>query len=452
MTSILIIDDEEDIRLLMQGILEDEGYSTRAASGSEQAYEIIAAQTPDLIIQDIWLQGSPDDGIKILETVKAEHPNIPFLMISGHGTIETAVSAIKLGAYDFIEKPFKSDRLLLMIKRALENADLIKQNIALKESGAKAIYRHAEQLPEALRHVLDKSAKTNSRLMITGAAGTGKSVAAHYVHLKSGRAHMPFISLNCLTPFSEALEADLFGSIQGKSGALESCDGGSLLLDEVFAMPLDVQGKLLAFLQDSTYCKVGSSQKQVANVRIIATSSQNIDEKIKAGAFRKDLYYRLNVVPVVLPSLKQRKHELAELVKQYANLKLSDLALAKLQAYSWPGNFRELYNLLDWVNIMHNTGEIEVIGIEHLPPDFGANKMGNNAQPSDFAAISDRMLGMSLREARESFERYYLLAQVNKFGGNISKTAEFIGMERSALHRKLKSLDVFSDDKQNIAV
>ena len=454
---ILIIDDEQDICTLIKGLLEDEGYQTLTASNSQQGYDLIERELPDLIIQDIWLQGSDDDGIEILKNVKEARPYLPFIMISGHGTIETAVSAIKIGAYDFIEKPFNSDRLLLMIHRALENAELKKQNAKLKQSTTDKTEHGAKQIPEYIRQVLDKTAKTNSRLLITGEPGSGKNISAQYVHEYSERSSMPFMVLNCVSTDPEKLDCELFGTCGGyagqeaKIGLLELVDGGTLLLDEVIDLPIETQGKILSLLQENAYCKVGSNDKIPVDVRVIATTNADIEQYLENGRFRKDLYYRLNVVPIDMPSLKQRKQDIPTLIQYFSTLSFSQAAITRLQSYHWPGNIKQLHNVLEWISIMHeNNGEL--IDVHHLPPELnGSSSALQNHEEVNGSNLIDDMLDMRLREARECFERHYLLSQVNKFDGNISKTAAFIGMERSALHRKLKTLDVFSDDKQNVA-
>ncbi len=457
-SKILIIDDEEDIRALIQGILEDEGYEVITAGTSAKAFEMIQCEEPELVIQDIWLQGSDKDGIDILKETHESNPNLPFLMISGHGTIETAVSAIKLGAYDFIEKPFKSDRLLLMISRALENANLRKQNEELKKRTAQNVSNLIKQIPDDIVNILDKSAKANSRLLITGEAGAGKNIIAQYVHEKSLRSHNPFMTLNCATTHPEDLEKELFGVHGGldasssKQGLLQLADGGTLLLDEVASLPLSVQGKILNFLQDNSYYKIGSNQKLSADIRVITTTSKDIDALVKSGDFRKDLYYRLNVVPIYIPPLRERRADIAVLIEKFSDLRFSDDAVLKLKSYSWPGNVKQFNNVLEWLNIMYGDKDIEITA-ELLPKEVIDPESANinNESHGNVSIFDDSILSMKLREARECFERHYLLSQVNKFDGNISKTAEFIGMERSALHRKLKSLEVLSDEKQNVA-
>ncbi|MCK5384692.1 MAG: sigma-54-dependent Fis family transcriptional regulator [Alphaproteobacteria bacterium] len=455
---ILIIDDEDDIRMLIAGILEDEGYDVLHAATSDMAMQIIDEYTPDLVIQDIWLQGSDKDGIEILRAAKKTNPNLPFLMISGHGTIETAVSAIKAGAYDFIEKPFKSDRLLLMINRALENAALKKQNTELRQKTSQSVFNHVKQLPDYVRNILDKSAGSNSRIFITGEVGTGKSTAAHYVHEKSLRAMKPFMTLSCTTLDPGKLEKELFGAHPGEKeyrtpGLLQLVEGGTLLLDEVSALPMETQGKLLNILQDKAYYKTGSNQKIPVDVRVISTSSEDVEAKINSGEFRKDLYYRLNVVPVELAPLSKRKNDILELISLLSPLDFSEQALIKLKAYSWPGNIKQLHNVLEWISLMHEN-KVLPVDVSQLPQEIwrsSTERQNSSSAENDNFALSDDILSMSLREAREIFERHYLLSQINRFDGNISKTAEFIGMERSALHRKLKSLEVFSSDKQNVA-
>ncbi len=446
--TILIVDDEDDIRLLIQGLLEDEGYKVLSASGCVQAYELIQTENPDLVIQDIWLQGSADDGMDILQQVKTTHKHLPFIMISGHGTIETAVSSIKFGAYDFIEKPFKSDRLLLMVERALENLNLKKQNESLKQQASLSISKAAEQLPDNIKQALSKAAATNSRLLITGEVGSGKSTAAHYIHEQSERKHKPFMTLNCANPNTDALMLELFGEA-AHPGLVELTDGGTLLLSDVTMLPLEIQGKVLMLLQENAYYAAGSSTKRPVDVRVIATSATNPENKIEQGGFREDLYYRLNVVPIIMPSLRERKAEIESLITLYCDHQFSLAAMTRLKNHPWPGNIKQLHNVLEWISIMHDKDQL--IDTEHLPSELGGKK-SLNAQPSQEEVLSlDTMIEMGLREARECFERHYLLSQIQRFDGNISKTAEFIGMERSALHRKLKSLDVLSENKQNVA-
>lgn len=454
---ILIVDDEEDIRMLVQGVLEDEGYAIETAQNCAQAYQLIDNMRPDLIIQDIWLQGSEDDGIEILQKTKKQYPLIPFIMISGHGTIETAVEAIKLGAYDFIEKPFKSDRLLMMIERALENTALKLQNEALKNRAFNNIQTQANALPSEIKNTLTKAANTNSRIFITGEAGTGKNIAAQYLHECSARSDFPFLTLNCVGTSSEQLEEELFGTPTSE-GLLSLAHGGTLVLDEVLSLPLNTQGKLLTALQEMAYRKGDLTEKIPFDVRILSTSSGSAEEQILARTFREDLYYRLNVVNVHLPPLKARKKEIPEIIESFSPYSYTAQAQHVLQTYSWPGNVKQFLNVLEWINIMNDPSQTQEIDVHNLPPEFSGKKNTANDDmrhgqdsSSSMAQIMEGVTHLGLREAREHFEKHYLLEQLDKFDGNISKTAEQIGMERSALHRKLKSLNVFSDDKQNVA-
>lgn len=455
---ILIVDDETDIRTLIQGILEDEGYKTRQAENAKQVFEQLSASPVNLIVLDVWLQNSEFDGLAILEQIKSSYPHIPVLMISGHGTIETAVKAIKQGAYDFIEKPFKTDRLLLMIERALETSRLRQENAALRQQteGSSALIGKSATM-QNLTQLLDKVSSTNSRVLITGDAGTGKEVVARYIHKQSSRASKPFMALNCAILNPERIEAELFGSDSPSSqiGVLERADGGTLLLDEVAEMPLETQAKILRVLQDQSFTRVGGQTQIKADVRIIASTSVNLSRVIEEGKFREDLYYRLNVVPVQVPSLRERIDDIPHLIEHFMELNaaqaglskrvLSDGAMAALYSYSWPGNVRQLRNLIEWMMIMAPVTEEEApIQLEDLPPEI--SQMVSGALKAEWG---EDMISLPLREAREVFEREYLLAQVNRFGGNISKTAQFVGMERSALHRKLKSLNVHTSDRED---
>lgn len=465
---ILIVDDEDDIRNLIKGILEDEGYKVRTARNSEKAYEAIGEAIPDLVVQDIWLQGSEHDGLQILETIKERHPFMPFLMISGHGTIETAVSAIKQGAYDFIEKPFKSDRLILMIRRALEAASLKQENASLRQK-VDANFRFLGNSPAAsnLLQILKRVAPTNSRLLIAGEPGSGKEVAARFVHQNSSRAQKPFLVLSCANMRPERLEMELFGvadnSGSGESaytGILEKANGGTLLLDEVGDMPLETQGKIVRVLQNQSFSKIGGDKAIDVDVRIIASSNKSLEDQIAQGTFRQDLYYRLNVVPVQMPPLRERAADIPLMVSYFSeNLAanfgvgvpvFSEEALQAMQRYSWPGNIRQLKNVIEWSMIMSAAVPEGGYGIDDLHPDVTgrSRRPATEAEKTDVLAVKDELMGLPLREAREGFERLYLIAQIEKFGGNISKTAQFIGMERSALHRKLKSLEIAAGERE----
>ena len=461
---ILIVDDEEDIRNLIDGILEDEGYVPRQAGNAKEAYAAIEKSIPDVIIQDIWLQNSSEDGLEILEKIKKEHPHVAFIMISGHGTIETAVTAIKKGAYDFIEKPFKSDRLIVMITRALETVALKKENERLKkraESLKDEILGESDNIKN-IQQILDRVAQSNSRVLLTGEPGTGKNLAAHYIHANSKRGNKPLMSINCATEHPERLEEEFFGISKGynnereKQSILELVDGGTLLLDEVSNLPIELQGKLVRVLQEESYQKLGSSERHSIDIRFIATTQDDLASVIAQGKFREDLYYRLNVVPIHMPPLRERRNDIPALidnivksmnkVSSNTTLAFDDKAMMAMQSYEWPGNMRQLRNTLEWLQIMSDSSKNRKIGISDLPPEI-SGETPSSANASD----NIDMLSMTLREAREIFEKEYLLKQIKRFSGNISRTAQFVGMERSALHRKLKLLDIMPDEKTSKA-
>jgi two-component system nitrogen regulation response regulator NtrX len=458
---ILIIDDEPDIRMLIEGILEDEGYAVRQAADSDAALAAFRHRRPSLVILDIWLQGSKLDGLGILQAIHTEEPHVPVVMISGHGTIETAVSAIQYGAYDFIEKPFKSDRLLLIIRRALEAARLVRENAELRlRAGVDSELTGSSPAILALRSGVERVAPTGSRVLISGPAGSGKEVAARMIHQRSRRADGPFVALNCATLNPGRFEEELFGVEPGsdptqsprRAGVLERAHGGTLLLDEVSDMPLETQGKIVRALQDQTFERIGGSQRVKVDVRVLATSNRDLPAEIAAGRFREDRYYRLAVVPIRMPSLRERREDVPELARHFIERsaetsgipvrELSADALTALQAYDWPGNVRQLRNLMDWLLIMAPGTPAEPIRADMLPAEVGHGAPALlNADPA-----AD-LMALPLREARDLFETQYLHAQLLRFGGNISRTAGFVGMERSALHRKLKQLGVNSDDR-----
>jgi two-component system nitrogen regulation response regulator NtrX len=456
---ILIVDDEADIRMLIAGILEDEGMKTREAADADQALAAIGARRPSLVILDIWLQGSRLDGLEILREFKRDHPNLPVVMISGHGNIETAVAAIKQGAYDFIEKPFKADRLLLVVERAIEAGRRRRENeeLRLRVGGAPELIGRSPSVTQ-LRHSLDKVAPTGSRVLITGPAGAGKEVVARMIHGRSRRANGPFVALNCATMRPDRMEVELFGTEHGtdgqprKIGTFEQAHGGTLLLDEVADMPMETQGKIVRVLQEQSFERVGGSARVEVDVRVIASSNRDIPSEIEAGRFRQDLFYRLAVVPIRVPSLTERREDIPLLARHFMirssesagipGREFGEDALAALQAYDWPGNVRQLRNVVDWLLIMCGGDPKDPIRADMLPPEIGA------ITPTVLKwDKGGEIMGLPLREAREVFEREYLLAQVTRFGGNISRTAAFVGMERSALHRKLKSLGVHGTDR-----
>jgi len=455
---ILIVDDEADIRMLIAGILEDEGYDSRSAANAREALDAIRRRMPSLVILDIWLQNSHLDGIGILDEIRRDHPDLPVIMISGHGTIETAVTAIKKGAYDFIEKPFKADRMLFMIERAVESTRLRRENTELRRrAGSSTDLIGISTGINAVRGAIEKVAPTGSRVLITGPAGAGKEVVARRIHERSRRAVGPFVVLNCATLTPERLESELFGTEPGGReprtvGTLELAHKGTLLLDEVADMPIETQGKILRVLQEQAFRRIGGDTEVEVDVRVIAATNRDLQQEMGAGRFREDLFYRLNVVPIRVPPLRERREDVPMLARHFvrqtvenggmAMRALAEDSIAALQAYDWPGNVRQLRNVIDWILIMASGDPREAIRADQLPPEIGS------ATPATLKwEKGGEIMGMALREARETFEREYLISQVNRFGGNISRTAAFIGMERSALHRKLKSLGVFQGDK-----
>jgi two-component system, NtrC family, nitrogen regulation response regulator NtrX len=456
---ILIVDDEADIRMLIGGVLKDEGYATRDAADSSEALAAIQARQPTLVVLDIWLQGSELDGIGILRRLQAEMPSVPVVMISGHGTIETAVEAIKIGAYDFIEKPFKSGRLLLVVARAIEAAQLRRENAELKlRAGGELDLVGASPAVNQLRQQIERVAPTGSRVLITGAPGSGKEVVGRLLHARSRRAEGPFVPVNCATMRPDRLEIELFGcevSNDGaprKIGTFERAHGGTLFLDEVADMPLETQGKIVRALQEQTFERVGGSRRVEVDVRVVASTNRELSGEIAAGRFREDLFYRLNVVPIRVPALRERREDIPLLARHFvqrgaeaARIAARDFgedALAALQAYTWPGNVRQLRNVIDWLLIMAPGENSEPVRADMLPNEITA--IAPSVVKWDKGS---EIMTLPLRDAREVFEREYLLAQVTRFGGNISRTAAFVGMERSALHRKLKSLGVFGNDR-----
>ena len=459
---ILIVDDEHDIRMLIDGILNDEGYTTREAADSSAALEEIRTRRPNLVILDIWLKNSEMDGMELLQAILGEHPSLPVVMISGHGTIELAVNAIKLGAYEFIEKPFKADHLLLVIERVLEAARLRSENEELRLRVGPVTELIGRSGPvNQLRQAVTKVAPTGSRVLVTGPAGAGKEVVARLIHNQSRRASGPFVVLNCATMHPNHLEVELFGAEPSPSqpnepvkvGTFERAHGGTLLLDEVADMPIETQGKIVRVLQEQTFHRVGGHRQVEVDVRVVASTNRDLASLISDGNFREDLYYRLSVVPIPVPALRERREDIPDLIEYFmarsAELsgvpgrRLSDDAIAALQGYDWPGNVRELRNVIERILIMAPGGASEPIHVGMLPPDIGS------IAPSVPRGAGDaEIMSLPLREARELFERQYLEAQVTRFGGNISRTASFVGMERSALHRKLRSLGVTPSERQ----
>jgi two-component system nitrogen regulation response regulator NtrX len=449
MSDILIVDDERDIRELIADILEDEGYGTRLAGNSDDAMSAIRDQQPALLILDIWLKDSNMDGIDILKVVKREYPEVPVVIISGHGNIEIAVAAIKQGAYDFIEKPFNIDQLMVVIRRGMETSRLRRENQVLKRQGAEPAEMHGNSPAfRALQGQLDKVTKSNGRVMLSGPAGAGKEMAARYIHAHSDRAEAPFVSVGCATIEADRMEEVLFGR-EGEDrgidpGLLEEANGGVIYFDEIADMPPGTQSKILRVLVDQTFLRVGGSEKVQVDLRVISSTNRDLEAEIEADRFRSELFHRLNVVPIVVPSLQERREDIPLLAGHFIEMfnrsqslplrALSEEAAALLQTMSWPGNVRQLRNVMERVLIL-GEGSDEIT-VAELPGE------AEPAQDQGRVVLAGTLATLPLREAREAFEREYLLTQINRFGGNISRTAEFVGMERSALHRKLKSLGV----------
>jgi len=448
-SDILIVDDEADIRELVAGILEDEGYSVRTAGDSDQALVAIRARRPSLLVLDIWMQGGGMDGLELLDLVKELDPDMPVIMISGHGNIETAVSAIKRGAYDFLEKPFKSDRLLLLVERAIEAAGLKRENRRLRRlTAAPAGFLGTSTAAQLLRHTVSKVASANSRVLITGPAGAGKETAARLIHTGSPRSKGEFIAISAAGMTPERMDLELFGE-EGeggrprKIGVFERAHGGTLYLDEVADMPRESQGRILRVLVDQRFRRLGGDTDVQVDVRVISSSSRDLREEIAEGRFREDLFHRLNVVPLRVPGLEERREDIPALISECMELigaaqglplrTLADDAVATLQVQPWPGNVRQLRNVVERILILAPGDAADPITADMLPPDAVSQSPAGGLG-------ADRIIALPLREARELFEREYLDAQIMRFGGNISRTAAFIGMERSALHRKLKSL------------
>jgi len=459
MSDILITDDERDIRELISDILKDEGFNTRLAGTSDQCMAEIAKEPPALMILDIWLKDSNMDGIDILKVVKRDHPDIPIVIISGHGNIEIAVAAIKQGAYDFIEKPFNIDQLMVVIRRAMETSRLRRENIELKRGegppsdmlGDSGIFR-------ALKGQLDKVTKSNGRVMLTGAPGSGKEIAARYIHANSNRASAPFVIVNSASIEPDRMEEVLFGQESAEKGIekglLEQANGGVIYFDEVAEMPTGTQAKILRVLVDQNFQRVGGTEKVQVDLRVISSSNKDLNLAIQEGTLRQELYHRLNVVPIHVPSLEERREDIPLLAEHFIDMlnkaqglplrDLADDARALLQTMIWPGNVRQLKNVVERVLILGDSGG--PITAKELP------SVEETGAEEGRVVLSGGLATLPLREARELFEREYLLTQINRFGGNISRTASFVGMERSALHRKLKTLGVVTSNKAGARV
>jgi len=448
---VLVVDDEADIRELVSGVLEDEGYAVRTAADSNSALEAIEERRPSMVLLDVWLQGSRLDGLQLLQEVKRRDSTLPVLMISGHGNLDTAVAAVREGAVDFIEKPFEAERLLYLVDRATETDRLRRENATLRQRVGDEDQLHGSSVGiNTVRATLKRVAPTGSRVLISGPPGVGKEIAARMIHEWSPRARAPFIVLSAAMMSPERVEEELFGSEADgtmRPGLLEHAHGGTLFLDEIADMPLTTQAKILRVLTDQSYHRVGGQRPVKVDVRVLSATSRNLQDEIAAGRFREDLFYRLNVVPVRLPALRERREDIPELVSHFLARfaterrtpppRISEEAMAALQAHDWPGNVRQLRNIIERTVILAPGDRVSCIEVDLLPPEVldNQNAMGG-------ASTAMAIMGSPLREARESFEREYLKIQIRRFSGNISRTASFIGMERSALHRKLKALGI----------
>lgn len=455
MGDILIVDDEEDIRTLISDILGDEGFDTRMAANSEEAMAELNREPPGLMILDIWLKDSRMDGIDILKVTKRDNPDVPIIIISGHGNIEIAVAAIKQGAYDFIEKPFNIDQLLVVISRAMETSRLRRENSELRRKELRsADIIGSSSACKALRSQLDKVTKSNGRVMLTGPSGSGKEIAARYIHANSDRSNGPFISVSSASVAPERMEEVLFGRESAErgieQGLLEEAHGGVVFFDEVADMPPGTQSKILRVLTEQQFQRVGGTDKVRVDLRVVSSTTRDLEAEVEAGNFREELFHRLNVVPITVPDLADRSDDIPELARHFIASfnksqglplrNLADDAIAMLQSMTWPGNVRQLKNTIEKVLILGaDKGDITATEVE------GENRA--KAQDSGKAVLSGDFTNMPLRQAREIFEREYLNTQLNRFGGNISRAAKFVGMERSALHRKLKSLNVMASSR-----
>ena len=456
---ILIVEDEDDIREMIAGILSDEGYDVRMAATSEEALVSIKGRQPSLIVLDVWLKGSSMDGIELLALVKESYADVPVIIISGHGTVETAVSAIRKGAYDYIVKPFKADKLLVTVSRALENAQLRQENEELKGKAPSddKLVGHSPHIVQ-LRQKIEKIAATNSRVLITGPSGSGKELIARILHSHSNRAKGPFKAVNAASMVPERVEEELFGSEDEsgtiiQTGLLERAHNGTLYLDEVADMPLETQGKLLRLLVEQRFHRIGGQDDVQVDVRVITSTSRDLVKDVGLGRFREDLYHRLNVMPLEAPALTDRREDIPALVEHFiAQLaastglparQIGGDAMAALQAHDWPGNVLQLRNNVERLLILATGEPSKPITLETLPPEVSVVRTAPGANENE------KIIAMPLRDAREHFEREYLQAQIDRFGGNISRTATFVGMERSALHRKLKSLGLGANGRDD---
>ncbi len=460
MADVLLVDDEADIRNILSDLLSDEGHSVRTAQDADGAFAAIETAAPDLIILDIWLQGSRMDGIEILKNVKRDNQDIPIVIISGHGNIEVAVAAVQQGAYDFIEKPFNMNQLMVVVGRALEAGRLRRENARLRSAeSASAELLGASPAMNALRNKLMRVARGGSRVLLTGGPGTGKEVAARFIHAHSDRSGLPFVVVNAASIEADRMEEVLFGRESSdrpvQAGLFERAHGGTLFIDEVGDMPYGTQSKILRVLVDQAFIRLGGTATVRVDVRVISASNRDLQREIREGRFREDLFHRLNVVPIEVPPLDRRREDIPELAAAFLEMfsrqqglprrRLGESAVAALQTRDWPGNVRQLRNMMEQVLILGGDGP--VIDADELPGGVGLEE-----GETGLGGVMGLVAGLPLREARELFEREYLIAQINRFGGNISRTAAFVGMERSALHRKLKMLGVVTTSRGGIRV
>ncbi len=452
MTRVLVVDDEQNIRLSLRGILEDEGYVVDEAASSEEALEYLKTFIPHLMLLDIWLTGM--DGLTMLEKVKNMPGLPPVIMISGHGNIETAVSAIKNGAFDFIEKPLSLEKVLVSVKKALEFQSIQQENIALRQRLAKD---QPQQLTgktaviENLRRQIEQVAPTDAWVLITGENGTGKEIVARMLHGQSSRKSRSLVAVNCAAIPEELIESELFGHEKGaftgadtaQAGKFELANKGTLFLDEIGDMSLKTQAKILRILQEQQFERVGGRKTMTVDVRVIAATNKDLEEEIKQGRFRQDLYYRLNVFPLFVPPLRERISDITLLIEDFTTwfthkqgfkkLTFNPRAVELLCQYKWPGNVRELKNLIERMLIMHGGGEIQP---ESLPKEI------SNTRKQDTVQYDILAEGTDFKRARQNFEAAFLRARLTEYEGNITRLAEAIGLERSYLHRKLKNYGI----------
>ncbi|MDR1475150.1 MAG: sigma-54 dependent transcriptional regulator [Holosporales bacterium] len=454
---ILVVDDEQEVRALISDVLRDEGYTVKQASDGQSAVNVLNNSAPAVVLLDLWIGNNESAGMVILERIKEDYPYIPVIMISGHGTIDVAIDATRKGAHDFIEKPFVIDRLLLSVRRAVESYLLAEENFKLR----KKVRQDNQLLGKSaeisqIKQTIKKVAGTNSRVFIIGPVGVETEAIAIETHNCSLRKNSPFILFNCANITSGVLEKELFGEENQNGeiivrGAFDAAENGTIFLEEVTELPTELQSKLVRVLQENYYKRANGRHAIDVNFRIISSTSSDVEELITQGKFRQDLYYRLGIVPIRVPPIKNRREDIEYMAsfflknsKDFFGLpskRISREALSLLTSYDWPGNVRQLRNVIEWMLIMSGENDKEEISIESLPPDI---KLPQYSSASDVSM--DKFINLSLKDARDRFEREYLIMQINRFLGNVSKAANFIEMERSALHRKLRSLGISREE------